>query len=50
MIRLIKKFLSFFRPQRVIPKVIEKCGTHVTRFKKSCPRCQELVRAHGKVW
>jgi hypothetical protein len=50
MIKLIKKFFNLFKPKKVIPKVIEKCGVHVTRFKKSCKRCQELRLQHGHVW
>ena len=46
MIRLIKKFFSLFKPK----KVIEKCAVHVARFKKSCPRCQQLNQLHGQVW
>jgi len=46
MIRLIKKFFNLFKPN----KVIEKCAVHVARFKKSCPRCQQLVQSHGQIW
>jgi hypothetical protein len=50
MIRLIKKFFNLFKPKKIIPEIIEKCNVHVTRFKKSCPRCQELMLQHGHVW
>jgi uncharacterized OB-fold protein len=50
MIKLIKKFFNLFRPKKIVPEVIEKCGVHVARFKKSCPRCQQLNQSHGQVW
>jgi phage FluMu protein Com len=50
MIKLIKKFFNLFKSNKIIPEVIEKCAVHVTRFKKSCPRCQQLNQLHGQVW
>ena len=50
MIKLIKKFFNLFKTNKIIPEVIEKCAVHVTRFKKSCPRCQQLNKLHGQIW
>ena len=50
MIKLIKKFFNLFRPKKIVPEVIEKCAVHVARFKKSCPRCQQLNQSHGQIW
>ena len=44
--KIWKKIKGWFKPN----KVIEKCAVHVARFKKSCPRCQQLNQLHGQIW